>query len=426
MKNVLICFCLLLISCEKRELAVDVNSGPDTTYFIRKTLGITLLNALKNELFCNKLLEEMDLQKNPDSGILWAAFYNKPYDDKWSILDFIYTKNRLFGERYYPKKILIQDPELDLFIFNPTTYETDRKLSTEDLIAIDHVIIIDDQVDENSEFLDYFDENGVLSKRKANQIPTKPTLIVRNNVDLIPVNPKTGRSYKGNHYPHIKNMIPVFVSPAFSYYSAADVLNQKEIILENRSPSAGGNCTRDILNKWDELHAIRWTSCSNFMARTGFWEGACRLRTHIVYVKKVGADIGIESIQTDIKPLPHRHFAKFNLFGCVSTNEFNIAGKLGTINTLNWDLATIGTPVKYIWFEVDESDINGTLVIPPFAARFNDNRVEFPTNATSTIDIGKRNDNLGEAFVEYCDNIFHLPPYKLPGYNTGSIIFSVR
>lgn len=419
---------ILINSCEKEanlQEYINLESKFDTDD-IRLKIGEIIIKSFSDEQFKDHLIEQIKFQNNVDNEVIFSELVSSKFSSGESLLNYFQRPN---GSLRYRSDIIDEalknDPNLSLFIFNPEN-ETDE-ITEELLDNINQIAIITEDINEESLIIYGYDKLNNKIQFSGQEAPNKPTAVISNNVDLIPINPKTFISHKGNYYPHAAKLKPKIKSKYYYYYFTSDVLNSRDIVIEFRTINS--TCPRDASSAYDKLYTVKWNTCSNYNARCGWWEGSCRLRTNVLFGTKSSNTYGFGEVMKDLGDRTHSTYTTWNpITRCSSTKTVNVTSITGgvPVEVFNWNQALIGSPVKYVWYEVDEADITGSLSLTPWNATYKDNNNTFVSTVQATVSFSPKNDQLGESFVEYCDQVLIQSPYTSPKlYNTGSITFSV-
>jgi hypothetical protein len=93
----------------------------------------------------------------------------------------------------------------------------------------------------------------------------------------------------------------------------------------------------------------------------------------------------------------------------------------GTISldweVLDWDKPTYGQIMKYKWFDSDDSEWSGSI---SGNAVYKNDSLGITAGVTGTVNYSSKNDDMGESFVEYCDEPY---PWSYNFYFTGLVYF---
>ena len=110
--------------------------------------------------------------------------------------------------------------------------------------------------------------------------------------------------------------------------------------------------------------------------------------------------------------------------------EYNYAQRKGVkLPLINWNPEITGDVIKYMWYEVDDPDLTGSVSVS-IAGKFSkkvsttgtDRTWEVGPSVSGTVLFNPKDDYLGDAFVNYCDEA----DGEGKMYNTGSMLFWIR
>ncbi len=193
-------------------------------------------------------------------------------------------------------------------------------------------------------------------------------------------------------------------------------------------PGGGGGCTelceRDCKSTKDHIYGYKITDGDVYRQ---FREGILRSRYLVFYCVVVFGQNPVTPNNPDfirLKFIDKRRDAQ-DLLNCYGTGNLIqcFTGKWIYLDTIGWQVIhwieqQHGEIIKYAWFEQDKADTKAKLTI---GASFKLGGIQFSTNVEITGD--PKDDEVGERFIEYCDNA------NTPGqeYGLGSLFrFNIR
>lgn len=407
LKYIVSIFLVLLIGCTRFDEHEIKNMEID---YVRKELMAELIESFNEEEFVKIFKLVIDDKELNESEILITDLFNR----NPSNLPSIYTYFSIRGKSHLYYRVLLYDPNLVIY-FVSTKID---KITKESLSAINTGCVISEKFNEDSDYLEGYRRGVGYINLSTSEEPEDPLLILNESVEYI-ANTKDcieKRDMIINEINYIKS--PSYTFGNLEYYRTDDLYSDKDYILVTREKSI--DCERDIELKEEGVKSIKWTSCSSYMLKCGWWEKYAKLRAYIIYGKYENNKWNTRIKIINFKPEKHGKYILNGLFGCRETKTLNNPDEINN-GLFLWNKEYIGTPIKYIWFEVDGSKLNSNIIVNMSINSALDISNGF--NVKEEIYVNSKDDFLGESIIEYCDNMGINENSRL--YNTGSIIFGL-
>ena len=268
-------------------------------------------------------------------------------------------------------------------------------------------ILESDYDDQTTKTIVAYDSEGKVHYLDATIEPQKPVIVISPNERLIAV-PKT------NLKKAITPAQPVFETESYSYYFREyDILPYRPTISILNPITTG--CDRDANDKKDFLNKAKFVNTDAVRKAESWANGRPEVYVIITYADSNGA-------KTLSKDLGSTGWCDINWLGKVKkVHEKNL-----DVEVFTWIYTQMGDRMKYTFMEADVGDVSVTFKtsisgsVPVDSEKPNGTKITIGGEAAITI--GKNDDNLKDAIVEYKDSTTG----EGTKYTTGIIEFWVN
>jgi hypothetical protein len=256
------------------------------------------------------------------------------------------------------------------------------------------------------EFIPAYDSEGNYIELSANVQPNETVIVISQNERLIGL---TTTETSGIECSDFHDLSPYFQTGYYSfylkeeYYAALNVCAFADATsdTDNSSGRIAAICDRDSKSTKDNLHQMKFNSTSVYKdAKDGWFNNDMEIRVDILFGKQNGSITKLT-----------KYFNKSQS----TMKKLSWTGLNAEVVT--WDKSVYGDAMLYSWLE-DDGD-GSTTTTSSWNSKYDDNNT---VTLTATYSIPKKNYNLAESIVEYCDNT-DGDGYT---YNTGRMQFRVN
>lgn len=257
-------------------------------------------------------------------------------------------------------------------------------------------------------FVPMITEGGALSTWDMRTVPDKPVLVISQNERLVKV-PKNAGGRIQNGDSCLQRATPYFSDGGNYYYFYTDYYCSGEG--SNDNPPGGGaiGCDRDVNNKSDHVNQIKFESMGE-LNRAEPWENGAPELFFIVFTGSVSTHL--QQIRKNVPKVDRSKWKDCGLFNCVT--EWNYTD----IELFHWDKTQFAETMTFKWFEYDGggfTTIKTESSIP--------NSLGGTTKVEISSTVNKYDDDLGTAFVNYCDKAT-INDFKI--HSSSSLFFGLR
>lgn len=401
-----VCTMLSLAACTKSNLETEnsriTENGLNNEEQFAKTLAIALKN---NGELSSFLVDEASMTFDGDNNFLIAPNSNQPSTKGGQSLrdmlkaSFPVTKSSNLSNcnidiDYLLDYIKSNSPLLQVYVMNPECYEKTKSFK---------VVYIPEDFDEGITMsVPCYNENGEKTMISTNnECENETVIVVSRNERTVAVS-----NVLLNGTDEYEGAKPIYINEYYHYYLVDDLyryatVEPLNIIDDIIIPEEYKKCERYKLGKSrDYLYKVRPKNKSAWNKMEDPFLGDPELYVDVAYGKYLGGLLNDDKIR---KELPTGY-----------KNRNNIKWKTQDIELLQWNLKENGKSMKYTWHERDAGNIISISI--PFSVEFLDNNV---LNGNIEINVGKHDEECGEALVYYTDENNHQ-------YDTGYVLYTVQ
>ena len=395
---------------EKQETS---NSGDNK----QKRLASILATAQKDSSTRTFLKDEALKQVDGDYNFLFSEALHKPISNKnlkssgkntfgdALIQHASKLKNANASKEYEElfSSILKEKPLLQIAI--PEVFEG----STEEWDANNKNLLVaylpDDFDEKTTKKIIAYDEKGKSYEISAHEVPEKPVIIISENERFI-AKPKDNSS---NNLKAAKSLDEPYYSNAYyDYYLKTDIYPTNSV---NITPSENSTTKydKDSNNGRDVLSKAKFVNKDALRSVESWAKGRPEMKVFVLWGNSLNNDASLS--------VTKKYLGKV---GWIRRNWFTrkILTKRLNIPITTWNKGSLGDAMKYIWYEED----GGANVKNEVSLSYNTDIDENSRiTAKTTISINKRDDECGDAIVNYSEDTAGGGTE----YNTGRIKFWV-
>jgi hypothetical protein len=445
LKNKLLFFfaaALLLVSCKKDEannasmLHIEGKKLPSVSNEKREATRLivtkALANALKHEEVRNYLKGEFKRKFDNDFDILYTAHKKDVLFNGKTFAQVLWESSRetpnntrvltSLSLEYFMDSISIYCPLLNIGL-PETSAGTAINWNTQTTLpkVINRPISFNAQTET---FVTAYDANGNSTQVNAKVQPTEIFIVVGTNERLYAFTKTDSRIANAT-------TLYAYLEDDFLKYFFADEYNEYENgltifgLLPHPDTHTGGEsdgeCERDARQNKDELSRVKFNSKGEIEERIEPWiDGRIELYCIISFAQYIDpTNAAFSSLR---KNCSRDRGQFFNTWWF--SHDDDTYWTMMEDEVIKWDLSTIGSPMKYSWYEEDPGNkLTLTLSIP---VEFKIDGVGVGITGGGTYEINDKDANCGESFVEYCDPATMTSSDLGETYNTGTVKFQVR
>jgi hypothetical protein len=432
----------LVFGCQKEDNEIDPQPGSTTAVLAPVTAYKDVLAAefsrklalsLQDEGVRNFIKQKVTARFDGDFDILFAEAQGNPVamtsgrkSGSTSFGNIIMstapgpaTETNAGIEKGFLEKLLAANPLLQISMPVLPAISADE-WNQETYIPL--VVFMPSTFDEkNTTHLTAYDEQGNAILLDITTPPSQPILVVSQNERLLAV-PKTGTANArvAMATSCLSTAEPYYEDTNNLYYFTEDAYCN-EYILDGGGGSGGGStgggtasCDRDLNPGKDILYRAKFKTIDGFRDAEHYLDG----NPEIYCLVTIGAKDpnAFNTLRKTIASPDRSKWKDCGVFTC-KPEWFYINSEVVT-----WDKAEMGNRIKYTWIEEDDSNDTYEYTIG-LSTSFKDETTGNTTtvNGQSKVTLKAEDKNMGESYVEYCDNT-DSPGYE---YDTGFLTFNI-
>jgi len=169
-----------------------------------------------------------------------------------------------------------------------------------------------------------------------------------------------------------------------------------------------GDCDRDLNNSKDVLSKMKFGNWETWYQVNSWFDGGPTIKVTIVFGDSTGNVTKLTKIFTG----KDRDFRKDPVFGPKELLWFDMNSTIVT-----WTEGEYGNKMLYNWIEMDSGEEQ--TISTTFSSSYKQGNNTITVQHTATIKTTDKDDQLGEAIIEYCDNT----EGEGEEYDTGNKVF---
>ncbi len=287
------------------------------------------------------------------------------------------------------------------------------------------VVFVPSTFDEkNTTHLTAYDSEGNDTLLNITTPPNKSIIVVSQNERLLAVAKKDTKNLRLEMTNScLATAEPYYEDPYYTYYYTSDAYCTEYIMDDGGGGSGGGGtgsgttsyCDRDTKSGKDYLYRVKFKTIDGFRDAEHYLDG----NPEIYCLITIGAkeSNAFNTLRKSISSPDRSKWKDCGVFTC-SPEWFYINSEVVT-----WDKAEMGNRMKYTWIEEDDSNDTYEYTIG-LSTSFKDEGTGATTtvNGQTKVTLKGEDKNLGESYVEYCDNT-DSPGYE---YSTAFLYFNVK
>lgn len=409
---------MLLFSCSEFESVPDAQVALETQAvklgLDPKDPGLNfaaaLSNGLKDESVRKFVSENIQDQFDGDLNFLY-------YTTKGESLGGPNSKSITFEEALFGSQSNFRttepslefDPLMQVALRGPEEQLIDFSEIEE---GIPVLYIAPEQDLEANPFVPMISEDGSVSEYDTRIVPEIPVLVISQNERLVKV-PKNPAARIQSGDACLQSATPYFSDGTNDYYFYTDAFcdGGGGIGGTPGGGSGGGStgCDRDLNTKSDHVNQIKFESMSAFDFAEPWIDGAPEL---FFFVLTGSGQAHLQQLRKNVTEVDRSQWKDCGLFSCVPEWHFV------DIDLFHWERPLYAKVIKFQWFERDGGNPftfkTGTTIPNPAGGTL---------NTEISLTISNNDDNLGEAFVNYCD-LASFSNFKI--HSTSTVLFGLR